>query len=81
MQGLFKCIHCQEIAACSDERREQSQFWQTARPASCYPEGICMQITQGDDAISKCVDDKSYIHKALPCRHVGKITDPEKVRS
>jgi len=26
-----------------------------------------------DDAISECVDDKSDIHKALPCRHVDKI--------
>ena len=60
VQGLLKSIRCPagDLPCKSAERGEQSQFWLTAIPAICYPKGICVQITQGDDAISECVDDE-----------------------
>ena len=32
------------------------------------------------DAISECVDNEGHVNKALPGRHIGKITDPQHVR-
>ena len=82
IKRLLKCIRCPvgDLQGKSAERGERSQFWQTVKPSSCYPEGICVQITQGDDAVGEGVDHRAIegaigsspmargdVNKSLPC--------------
>ena len=68
IECLLKCIRFSagDLQGKSAERGERSRSWQTVTPSSCYQEGICVQIMQGDDAVGEGIDHEGDVNKPPP---------------